>query len=192
MNQVRLFVAFDTPAAVKASAMEVIQKLRTANADVGWERDDKMHCTVKFLGETRHDQLEHIVDVLQRFSEEFPPFAIAYRSLGFFPNAREPRVLWIGIEDLHAGLAPLQQSVEQQLVPLGFAAETRRFHPHLTLGRIRSGRNQRQLLATAESITFATEPYVIGSLSLMRSDLRPTGSVYKQEKNFPLIGKSHC
>ncbi len=185
----RLFIAFDTPAPVKSRAQEIIHTLRTANADVSWERDEKMHCTLKFLGDTDSDRISEIHACLDHVSASHLPFRIAYRSLGFFPNAREPRIVWIGIEELDGSLHQLQESIDVQLASLGFETEKRSFHPHLTLGRIRSVRNQRQLIATTETLTFASEPYVIDSFSLMRSDLRPTGSVYKQEKSFSLIGK---
>ncbi len=169
--------------------MEAIRTLRTANADVSWEREEKMHCTLKFLGDTDVVKVPDIGACLESVGRSHPPFRVAYRSLGFFPTAREPRVVWMGLQELDGGLALLQKSIEEHLHPLGFEAETRAYHPHLTLGRIRSGRNQRQLTAMAETLTFASELYVIDAFSLMRSDLRPAGSVYTQEKIFSLIGK---
>jgi 2'-5' RNA ligase len=175
---------------VKARALDLIGKLRSANADVSWERGEKLHCTVKFLGDTASERVPELVQALSSVAGSVPPFSVSYRSVGCFPNSRSPRVLWIGIDDPSGTLKELQQKIEASLSPLGFEPDTWSFHPHLTLGRVRSPRNQRQLLATMETVTFASDLYTVDAFSLIQSELRPTGSIYKEEKCFPLIGKS--
>lgn len=99
-------------------------------------------------------------------------------------------MLWLGIEDPSGTLKSLEQKIEASLSPLGFEPESRPFHPHLTLGRVRSPKNQRQLLAMMETVTFASDLYTVEAFMLMQSELQPTGSLYREEKSFPLIGKS--
>ncbi len=189
MKPLRLFIAFSTPPLVKESALRLIGTLRSANADVSWERGEKLHCTVKFLGDTAPDRIPGLMEVLTILAESVPPFAVSYRSVGCFPNNRSPRVLWIGIEDPSGTLKDLQQKLEASLTTLGFEPEDRPFHPHLTLGRVRSPKNQRQLLAMMETVTFASDLYTVDAFMLMQSELQPTGSLYREEKSFPLIGK---
>lgn len=189
MPLLRLFIAFDTPAPVKTRALDLIATLRSANADVSWERGDKLHCTVKFLGETASERIPALRDALSAVGEQISPFPVVYRTVGCFPNTRAPRVLWIGIDDPSGTLHALYRSIEDALSPLAFERESRLFHPHLTLGRVRSPRNQGRLLETMETVTFASDPHTINSFSLMHSELRPSGSVYSEEKSYLLIGK---
>lgn len=175
---------------MKESALRLIGTLRSVNADVSWERGEKLHCTLKFLGDTTPDRMPALIEVLTSVAASAPPFAVSYRSVGCFPNSRSPRVLWLGIEDPSGTLKSLEQKIEASLSPLGFEPESRPFHPHLTLGRVRSPKNQRQLLAMMETVTFASDLYTVEAFMLMQSELQPTGSLYREEKSFPLIGKS--
>ncbi|MGA9119372.1 MAG: RNA 2',3'-cyclic phosphodiesterase [Bacteroidota bacterium] len=189
MDSLRLFIALETPTPVKERVLEVIETLRSSHADVHWEPGANLHSTVKFLGPTSPDLVAVLTETLGAIGRQHPPLSLSYQSIGFFPNARSARVIWIGILDPDDGLHNLQRAIDLGLAPFGFATETREFHPHLTLGRIRSSRNLHQLIATTETLTFSTALYTFNALSLLRSDLRPSGSVYTQEKSFPLIGK---
>jgi 2'-5' RNA ligase len=98
----------------------------------------------------------------------------------------------VGVEEGTGQLARLQERVERNLEILGFEPERRGFHPHLTLARAnRSARpaELRQVGAWADG----AGPVDLGSmevtsLSLMRSDLRPTGAVYTRLKEIALGG----
>jgi 2'-5' RNA ligase len=190
MPHLRLFIAFDSPPDVKAKAREIQNQLRQAHADVSWEREEKLHCTIKFLGETPSELLPSIVDSLTSIGRLSLPFSVTYRGTGCFPDRHAPRVLWLGIQNPDARLEPLFQSIDSAMTGLGFKSESRRFHPHLTLGRVRSGRNQASLLKILESVTFESAAVPVNEILLIRSELRPTGSVYTKIKFFPLVGNS--
>ena len=76
----------------------------------------------------------------------------------------------------------LQQSVERELEELGFASERRPFTPHLTLGRVRDGVRASQVRGVSEAIAATTverrAELPVREVSLMQSDLRPSGAVY--------------
>jgi 2'-5' RNA ligase len=190
MPHLRLFIAFDSPPDVKAKAREIQNQLRQAHADVSWEREEKLHCTIKFLGETPSELLPSIVDSLTSIGRLTLPFSVTYRGAGCFPDRHAPRVLWLGIQNPDARLEPLFQSIDSAMTGLGFKSESRRFHPHLTLGRVRSGRNQANLLKILESVTFESATVPVNEILLIRSELRPTGSVYTKINFFPLVGNS--
>jgi 2'-5' RNA ligase len=190
MSHLRLFIAFESPQEVKAKAGEIQDQLRQAHADVSWERHDKLHCTVKFLGETPSELVPVIADALLEIGRQNPPFSVRYRGTGCFPGKRDPRVLWLGIENPDGRLYSLFRSVEAATSALGIKPETREFHPHLTLGRVRSGRNHGNLLRILESVTFESTIIAIHEILLIKSELRPTGSVYTNIKFVPLVGIS--
>ncbi len=186
MQFVRTFLAFDTPGPVKRRMVEIQARLRTSNADVRWESDEKLHCTVKFLGNTDPSLLSTIGETIESAVTRVPPVTITYRTVGCFPTMKDPRVLWIGIEESEGRLRALHTSIEESLTPLGFPPEDRPFHPHVTLGRVKSRRNITNLLRMLESVTFESEPAMLRELVLFRSDLKPTGSVYTILKSIPL------
>jgi 2'-5' RNA ligase len=92
------------------------------------------------------------------------------------------------MEDAAGGLAMLAARVDTAMVPLGFERDTRPFHPHVTLGRVRGSRNLDRLRSLMESITFDGPPVTLHELCLMKSVIRPDGSVYSTLQIVPLVG----
>ena len=101
-----------------------------------------------------------------------------------------PSVIWLGINDVGEALGALVKKIGEAMDPLRFAREKRVFHPHVTLGRVKSPKNAEKLIATLETLTFSSEVYPIESMKLMKSDLKPAGSVYSVYQSIPLIGKN--
>ncbi len=190
MPHLRLFIAFDSPPEVKSEAVKIQDQLRQAHADVSWERPEKLHCTIKFLGDTPSELVSSVGDALDEVGRTNPPFSVQYRGTGCFPNKRDPHVLWLGIENPDGRLKTLFQSIDSAMVNLGFKPENRQFHPHLTLGRVRSGRNQANLLKILENVTFESAIKATDEVLLIKSELKPTGSVYTKIKFVTLFGNS--
>jgi RNA 2',3'-cyclic 3'-phosphodiesterase len=185
-NMQRLFVAMETPAKVK-QAMETLQgTLRAAGADVRWERPEKFHLTLKFLGDVRTDLVERIATTVHDALRAFPPFAVVYRGIGVFPPNGDPRVVWVGMLDDGGTLDGLHRTLEEQFVTLGFPKDDRRFHPHVTLGRVRTPVNVGALRRSVESLTFGSQPIIISSIDLIKSTLKSDGSSYATIARFPL------
>jgi RNA 2',3'-cyclic 3'-phosphodiesterase len=174
----RLFVAIDTPAAVRPALIEVRDQLRAERSEVRWESDEKLHCTLKFLGDTREENIPRIVASLREVSRAGSPLTVTYAGLGCFPDRRDPRIIWAGIHDSGGALATLTTSIDMAMAQHGFEREKRPFHPHVTLGRVKGRRGLTELLATLETITFDCPPVVIQEIMLVHSELRPSGSVY--------------
>ena len=181
---IRSFVAIDLPDSTRDVLREVGERLRrrTPRDSVRWTRVEGIHLTLKFLGDVAEGDLAEIKAALAQVARRHGPFTFTIGGVGCFPNARRPRVVWVGVEEETGSLAALQQDVEESLTPLGFEPEKRAFHPHLTLGRTGRGvrpSDQRQLgevIATAG--VGELDQIRVDSFRLMRSDLRPSGAVY--------------
>lgn len=130
----RLFVAIEIPGEIKARLRALIDRLRPA-AKLTWSPVENLHVTTKFIGEWPEPRLDGVKRALAAVPAR-GPIEIAVRGLGWFPNARNPRVFWAGIEATDA-LRRLAESTEKNLESLGVAVEKREFHPHLTLARRR-------------------------------------------------------
>jgi len=189
MTALRLFFALDTPAQVRPKIVDLVRQLEGSGADVKWESMSKLHCTVKFLGDTAEERVPELAGIARSIAAGIAPPSVIYTRLGCFPSKREPRIIWAGMEDNAGGLFRLQEELERGLTNLGILPEERRFHPHITLGRVRGRRNLPDLITLLESLTFVSEAAVLPELLLIRSDLRPSGSVYTTLQAFPFKGR---
>ncbi len=179
----RLFAAMDIPEGVRSSLAALSANLRGACQNARWPRIEGLHVTLKFIGESPAEKMELIKAALAAVPAR-APFSINIRGLGFFPNARRPRVLWAGIES-SPDLAQLAAAVDAALHPLGIAREERAFTPHLTLARFSTPGNLDSLHAAIEK----AGPVDFGSITakefhLYQSVLKPGGAEYTRLATF--------
>jgi len=138
MPRLRTFIAVEMSPSVIHRAGDLIDALRVAAAEVNWVRPQQMHLTLKFLGDVPDTETPDICRVVNDVAAGFEPFEITCRGAGGFPNLREIRTLWIGIEEGADELKRLQTEIDNALKSeLGYAKEQRGFHPHLTIGRVK-------------------------------------------------------
>ena len=186
MPSLRLFIAIETPPDIIPQISAIRDRLRSSSADVKWEPDEKLHATLKFLGKADEKLLPEIVSYIEGVGRESAPLLVRYSGVGCFPNRRAPRVIWVGMEDPTETLNRLQEEIESALSHLGFEREDRKFHAHVTLGRVKSDEKVQSLLRMMESITFESQPVEIREVALIKSELKPSGSVYTALKTIPL------
>jgi 2'-5' RNA ligase len=138
-NTTRTFVAVEIDSAVRARVVELIEKLRGAPVDVKWVEAHNLHLTLQFLGEVQSREIPRVCQVVQAAAAEVARFELELRGAGAFPSANRPRTLWLGAGRGAEQMSVLHKQVETALKKLGFRPEGRRFEPHLTIGRVRSG-----------------------------------------------------
>lgn len=190
MSLLRAFIALDIPPEIIQSISTVTASLRKETGHtVRWVAPENIHLTLKFLGEVSPANLEHLSARLAAECEHHPPFDISVKNLGCFPNLRQPRVIWAGLI-IPPQLLRLQSQIESAAARLGYAAETRPFSPHLTIGRVREQagaaelQTLRSLLEKAASGDFGT--FTARAVHLYKSDLNPGGPVYTRLNSAPL------
>ncbi|HUL45261.1 MAG TPA: RNA 2',3'-cyclic phosphodiesterase [Bacteroidota bacterium] len=174
----RTFISFDPPADIRQEMKSLQEELMLSGADVSWELPHQLHSTIKFLGEVRQEVMPELLSALRSIASQFHPMPISYERLGGFPDLHRPRVIWIGCTDDDGNLARLKNEIDTKFVPLGFALEDRAFHPHVTLGRVKSSRNLQHLTPILEKRTFERRRATIESFFVMKSVLQPRGAVY--------------
>ncbi len=174
----RLFIAIELPVDVRKKLKDHIDRLRNSipDARASWSREEKLHLTVKFLGDTPVAKVEALSQAAERVANSVSPFEIMIAGCGAFPPSGQPRVVWIGIEDPSGQLGRLQQSLEDECAEAGFARELRPFHPHLTIARLRKPQGSRQLAAMHKEIGFESENVSVSGIAVMRSELSSEGS----------------
>jgi RNA 2',3'-cyclic 3'-phosphodiesterase len=139
---------------------------------------------LKFLGDTPRSRVPVIETALQTACAELEPFEFSVEGRGCFPNFRRPRVIWVAVRDKYGALGRLQAAVERCVAPLGWPTEERSFSPHLTLGRVSKGADDRAAAAIGQAVEKSVVEQIsqqrVTAVSLMQSDLRPTGAVYSR------------
>ena len=180
----RTFIAVELDEELKSSLQSLQDHLRAlvARRSVRWVRPGGIHLTLKFLGDTPEARLDEIMGALAMAARDVRPFSFAVGGLGCFPNTRQPRVLWVGLQEPTGTLVRLRDAVEAHVAPLGFPTEKRRFHPHLTLGRVQRHASKSEVLEIGEvvatSLVGTIHEMRATSVSFIKSDLRPAGAVY--------------
>ena len=107
------------------------------------------------------------------------PFTLSLAGLGTFPPKGRPRVIWIGIQQGAEEVQRLRDRIDETLLPLDFPRESRPFHPHLTLGRVKNVGRLGPLLESLRGIeTGEVGRMQVRSVELMQSELHPAGAVY--------------
>ncbi len=185
----RAFIAIPIPQNIRNLAVGLQEKLAGLNADVKWVEDDNYHITLKFLGEINHDTVENICRYLDTITSHTPNFELRTSKIGFFPNFKHPRVVWLGITgDLHKANY-LGEQIDNYLVADGFKAEQRRSF-HLTLGRIRSGKGREKLVERSLELNKGLKEiaFTANKLNLIESQLFARGPIYKTYKSFQFEG----
>ena len=177
----RTFIAIEIPESVKKELAAVQGRLRVAGVDASWTRAEGMHLTLKFLGEVTEQRVPDIMDNLRKAAEGIGPLGFSVSGVGTFPNPKNARVVWTGLAGDIETLARLQVAVENAMALLGMAREERKFTPHLTLGRIKFIRSRDSWIKTLEEIKDLSLPgFMVTSVSLMKSELKPSGAVYTE------------
>src|SRR5437868_11326796 len=101
-THLRLFYALELPADVRARAYEHIKHLRerAPQVKVSWEREEKLHLTLKFIGETDAAWLPHLTEAAARAAVQVSPFELLLEGTSVFPSTYNPRIFWLGVNDL--------------------------------------------------------------------------------------------
>lgn len=187
----RTFIAIDLPETIRTELGKLQAAFRAASSrlshqesDTRWTRQEGIHLTLKFLGEVPNDRVHQITEALAALGP-IEKFQLEVKGFGFFPNARRPYVLWVGVEAPPA-LGELAKRVEDAMEKLGFAREARPFTPHLTLARFKMPRPQPAL---QERINQAQERslgrFEVSEFFLFESKLSSAGAEYHKVAHFP-------
>ena len=173
----RVFVAIDISDEASRKVDVYLKNLRSefSNFRVSWERPEKLHLTLKFLGEIKAHQLNDLIKVLESVAKKFAAFSLQIAGTGQFGK----RVLWLGITDKNAKLNKIQELLETGTEKIGFERETKSFKPHLTIARLREPDKSFPLVKKHLQNNFEPLDFEVSQIVIYESQLQSTGSVYK-------------
>ena len=179
----RLFVAVEigeTLARRTAKLTEELERRATAaarRAKVTWIPADRMHLTLRFIGEVDDGKASMVLQALKK-PLAVAPFSLTLCGAGTFPKSGSPRVVWLGVTDGREPLLQVEREITARLTPLGIPEEDRAYSPHLTLARVRdpAGLKSSHLLDGLTDRRIGTTH--IEAITLFRSKLSPKGPTY--------------
>ena len=193
---IRTFVTVELDAPLRQALAQAQAALRGRleksvgpDARIQWIKPASIHLTLKFLGDIPEERVPDIQAALARVAGGHRRFTVDVEGLGVFPDVRAPRVIWVGLTAHVDALTRLAADVEVALGVIGFVPEPKPFHPHLTLARIKNrARDVGRALSAGGVLTQDAKLgfLSVAAVSLMKSDLQPSGSVYARLQEIPL------
>jgi RNA 2',3'-cyclic 3'-phosphodiesterase len=161
---VRTFVAVFPPQRVREALFRAARDVPASKA-FRLISPEKLHITLKFLGNVAEDDLSRVEQALEQLRGRHEPFEVETSGFGAFPSERKARILWAGVGEGSGPLRAVAQSVDDLLEPAGFGREQRSYVPHLTLGRARG----RQAKLEGGSVSPLALRFTVSGVDLVES-----------------------
>ena len=180
MSRIRTFIAIDPDRAVRDRIVALQETLARTGTKVSWTQPENLHFTLLFLGEVEDKDLPAVCEAVADAVTAHSSFMMSVEGAGCFPNARRPRILWVGVGKGAQEVCAIHDAIEAPLLDLGcYRREERRFTPHLTMGRVRSeGPADNLATALAKHAAWKGGETTVHEILLMGSQLEPNGPRY--------------
>lgn len=192
----RVFIAVPVPDAVRQHVATIIASLQQQEWPVRWSDPSLAHITLHFLGEIPVEDVELARMTLGEIAAEHEAFDLRTADLGAFPSIRKPRVLWLGLWGPTHRLESLYNELGDALDAFDFDIEDADFHPHITLGRLRSQSTAKltadirehfgKMAADGSASSKNPVPLPVTEIQLIRSHLSADGPEYEVLASYPL------
>jgi 2'-5' RNA ligase len=180
----RAFFGISLPSQIRREVKGFTDNIRSSLPRMKWVEEENLHITLRFMGEVDEGRIPEISSAAEDAAKSAKQFEVILGDLGAFPNPRKARVFWWGLDLGVEESTNLFTNLERNLVHSGFTPERKRYHPHITLARLR---NPAPLpvddFKPPEHLGFTASTF-----TLYRSTLTPQGPIYDILKEFKLDG----
>lgn len=179
----RLFVALTIPEEVIRKIFELRKSILLPNSKLNWEKPDKIHLTLKFIGDVSDEMVPMIIDKIL-FLENFGKISLSLTSFNFFPNGNNPKILYIGLS-VNKIINRIVFELNEKLFELGINKEQKNFKSHLTLLRINNPVSD-LFINNFRYFHIPEINFVAQEISLFKSKLTQVGSRYSKINKYNL------
>jgi 2'-5' RNA ligase len=183
-DKLRLFVAIELPPEAQQALYSLKYSLGKRLKRARWIEAENLHLTLQFLGYCPQEQVPDITYQIRKAVEDFEAFEFRLDTLGAFPSAKRPRVFWIAVSEGKEAIRQLQKRVEESLETLGFEAEKRDFHPHITMVRFKTPEDLREAISEVDAAAIYDKNIKAEGIVLFLSQLTPRGANYHPVEKF--------
>lgn len=178
-KRIRTFIAVEIPAAVRQQLAALQHSLAPHAEGVKWVDPEKVHLTLKFLGEVDEREIYEVCKRVEEVAGAWTAFECSVARAGAFPNASRPRVIWAGVARGATELTEIREALDDALGELGYPGENRSFTPHFTIGRVRRTSPNPNLRAAIDSrAEWQAVSFRVTEILVMASDLSSDGPTY--------------
>lgn len=177
---IRLFIALPLALDVEKKLNTIIEDMKQQGGRVKYVEPKNIHLTLKFLGNTDENKVDHLKDAVERVAKNYKPVNTALDTIGSFPNFKRPRVFWIGFSRNVNILENMVNDIENETELLGWEKEQRSFKAHLTLGRVKDEHDVYQLTRFIQDYKLDPIDISFDRITLFKSTLTQKGPIYKR------------
>jgi len=182
--KIRAFIALEIPDEAISQILEIRDGILGELEDVNWEGREKLHLTLKFLGDINSDMIGRFSKALEKIAENNKSLKLSFSEFGVFKRRNELKILWIGLKE-NTALTRLVDEIELSFADFGFRKEEREFKSHITLLRFRGYEDAEKIVSLTE-VNLPEIDFTAGKIILYESMLTPSGSVYRSLKKLYL------
>jgi len=177
----RLFVALPVPEEIS----DALTALQSGVPYAHWVPPENFHVTLCFAGEVQGGVMRDLEEELADATG--PKFSVSVAGVEQFSSGKQPKAL-VALVHRSERLERLHQKVSTIARHCGIEVERRKFRPHVTLARFRSGAETGHHIAQfmASHSTFKAGPWIAEHFSLYSSRQGRSGSVYREEATYDL------
>ena len=184
-ESIRSFLAIELDEELVPKILDVQKEFKKTNTNIKYVPSKNMHFTLKFFGNIDSDMVDDISAAIEKVIKNYSSFDLNIKNCGCFPNKNVIKVLWLGLDE-GSPIKSLQKDLDKDFKKLGFKKE-RNFISHLTIGRVKSPKNKKEIKETIEKLEdIEIGQMNVSKISLKKSTLTPQGSIYEDIKVFEL------
>ncbi len=184
---IRSFIALYPDPAVREHIAQFIGCMREGDRSCRWEQPEKVHITLKFLGDVLPETLDAIAADLRQEIIPGGEIGAEIDRTGAFPNMRSPRIVWLGFNDTVPRILSLQRLTEEACARHGLEREQKKFTPHFTVGRVRRGARTEGLENALAACSFQPATVHFSAVCIMESTLTPKGAIHRERARISLV-----
>lgn len=182
----RLFIAIKIDPTEELFRRINFLKRNLEEENINWIREDHLHITLRFLGNTPERKIAGLVSSVEKSLSQFEPFELSLEGLSFFGSRYSPKVIWAGVEPKQ-NLENIFNEINKAIAVFGFKVDRQNFVPHLSIARIRKLKEKAFFHQVIEKADLSQiQKQQINTIILYESILHPRGAEYKIVKKFQL------
>ncbi|MDO8623564.1 MAG: RNA 2',3'-cyclic phosphodiesterase [archaeon] len=178
----RTFIAIELPEDIKSEIFHSFEKLEESGLVGKFVEKNNIHLTLRFIGEVSEEKIEEIKKKLSEI--KFKKFKAKIGNIGFFPDENYIRVIWI--ELVAKEIIELQEIIEEKCREIGIPRDNKGFASHITIARVEKIKNKSLFTEKLKTLHVKKSDFIVKDFSLIKSELKRSGSIYKNLMKFPL------
>lgn len=189
-DSLRCFLAIPLHDLFSLEIERILRTIRDKIPGVRWIEPPQFHMTLHFFGSISVSEIERIDASMRECASRSAPLRLGLDRIGGFPSLGRPNIFWMGVEKNAAEILSFQKALSREIQNLGFEIETRPFHPHATIGRVKRPVRDAEAILSKIPLGLPTAEKTAGHFVLYRSHCLPEGARYEVLKTYPLSKKA--